>query len=275
MKKLSVDNAIRIGHFVINVPVVFVFIIGFIGSIGIAAKFEIASFLILGFPLTFLLTWLTWSFVTTEWKIWAYSNCRNVHELERRAMNEQLIWTEGTNLEKYEFRTSKQKFSLAKLQNKFIKNDIEIEVYDDGSIPNETYIFYSKIPKLLFISISIMTFASSVMLIRTNEIIGYFVFTISLIGLFLTLRQPTPKNALLKLNSIGIETLGKPIISWSKLVKVEIKLIGFGQGAKWFLFLEKKNNKIEKIDVSELTVPPRKIEKLIEIYNQRSKEKNR
>jgi len=274
MKDLTVDNAIKIGRFVINVPVIMVFIIGFTGSISLASKYEFPALLILGFPLTFMLTWITWSFVITQWKIWAYSNCRNVHELKRRALNEQLIWSDGLNLKKYELRTSKQKLILANLQNKFTNDDIEIKVKDDGTIPNETYIYYSKIPNFLLICFCILIFVYGILLIQSNETIGYFIVIISLIGLYLVKRQPNSKNAILELNSKGIKPLGKPIISWSKLIRSEIRLIGFGDAAKWFLYLEKKNKNIDEIEINDLNVSPRKIEKLIKVYKQRS-EKNR
>lgn len=34
----------------------------------------------------FVLGWLVWSFMITQWRIWAFGNGRNVHELKKRAI---------------------------------------------------------------------------------------------------------------------------------------------------------------------------------------------
>lgn len=74
-----------------------------------------------GFVLGFLSGWLVWSYFVNQWKIWAYENVRNVHELQRKAVEEKLIWESGSWFEKTEFKDYQQKQKLKQLKKSFSK----------------------------------------------------------------------------------------------------------------------------------------------------------
>ncbi len=107
---VTVNKAITRGHRMVNYPV-FVIMIGtlsvsfFLGSQG---SFPLWIFP-LGFGLAFGLAWLYWSIMITKWRIWAFENVRNVHELKKRAIQEKLIWPDGSVFEKTEIRSSATK----------------------------------------------------------------------------------------------------------------------------------------------------------------------
>lgn len=139
---VTVDQAIAKGHRMVNYPV-FIIMFGTIGLCFYLGTQKILPFWIVpvGFGLGFGLAWLWWSVMITKWRLWAFENVRNVHELKKRAVQEKLIWADNSIFEKTEIRNSTNKEKWSSLQHKFEKED---EFQDNLTIPNETIIYYSK-----------------------------------------------------------------------------------------------------------------------------------
>lgn len=142
-QEVSVDKAIWRGHLMVNLPILSVFIGITVFWFYLDAQTSLLPgwlfiLIILG---GFLLAWLVWSIMITRWRIWAFENVRNVHELKKRAVEEKLIWRDGHIFEKTEIRTKNQREKLKKLNIKFDKKDIYKEDY---SLPIKTDIYYSK-----------------------------------------------------------------------------------------------------------------------------------
>ena len=118
--EITVEKAISRGHLIVNVPV-FITIAGvpalgfYLSNLNLIPKWGIAVSFFLGFSLA----WLIWSFTITKWRIWAFSNVRNVHELKKKAIQEKLIWNDGSKFEKTEIKTSKDKKFLKEIAKKF------------------------------------------------------------------------------------------------------------------------------------------------------------
>jgi hypothetical protein len=81
------------------------------------------------------------SIAITKWKIWAFNNVRNVHELKRKAIRDGIIGKDGS--EWMRWQTLEEKALLKQLEAKFEKSDIRVFV-DDSSVPEVTEIFYSE-----------------------------------------------------------------------------------------------------------------------------------
>jgi hypothetical protein len=45
----------------------------------------------------------------TKWRLWAFENVRNVHELKERAVQAKLIWPDHSIFEKMEIRSASDK----------------------------------------------------------------------------------------------------------------------------------------------------------------------
>ncbi|WP_256867389.1 hypothetical protein [Winogradskyella forsetii] len=114
-EQTTVDKAIKRGHLIVNVPV-FIAIIGCPAlSLYLSKQNLIPGWGIgIAFFIGFVLAWFIWSFMITKWRIWAFDNVRNVHELKKRAIREKLIWNEGSIFEKTEIRRSEDKIKLKK-----------------------------------------------------------------------------------------------------------------------------------------------------------------
>src|SRR5688572_28161200 len=98
---VSVDQAIAKGHRMVNYPVLIIMF----GTLGLCLYLEIQKIfpfwiIPVGFGLAFGLAWLWWSIMITKWRLWAFDNVRNVHELKKRAVREKLIWADNSFFEK-------------------------------------------------------------------------------------------------------------------------------------------------------------------------------
>jgi hypothetical protein len=121
---ISIDKAIAKGHIMINYPVVII-MWGTIAGCFYLGNQKIAPFWIIpmGFVLGFILAWLYWSIMITKWRLWAFENVCNVHELKERAVQEKLIWPDHSIFEKTEIRSASDKERWRLLQTKFDKDD--------------------------------------------------------------------------------------------------------------------------------------------------------
>lgn len=76
MKKLSVDKALHKGQKMVNYPIFTLMIIGFSLSICSPLIFESGWSIPIGFVTTFAIMWLWWSFMITQWRIWAFEKLK-------------------------------------------------------------------------------------------------------------------------------------------------------------------------------------------------------
>ena len=279
MEKLTVHKAIEKGHRMVNYPLFPIMIIGF-GITGyLSVVLENVWIFPIGFVLTFLLMWLWWSFQITKWRIWAFENCRNVHELKRRAINQKLIWPDGSRFEKTEIRTKNQKDKLKTIKRKFDKED-EIEIIeDDKSVPTETKIYYSKLALAIYWVMGLGLFLYGFYLAIEVGIYGYFLVACSSFLIYTANKKSKITEPYIIINSKGIKTLNTAFTAWENIKTIETELRGSGKQSKWHLEVEFKNKNSsgefgDNIEINDLSKSPKKIQKLIKLYQQRNRMKN-
>lgn len=281
MKKLKVEEAIRKGHQMVNYPLFPILLIG----LGITLYLTVVLKNVLVFPIgfisTFLVMWLWWSFLITKWRIWAFENCRNVHELKRRAINQKLIWPDGSRFEKTEIRSKYQRERLNIINKKFEQED-EVEIIiDDNSIPIETKIYYSKLVIAIYWISGIGLFPYGFYLVIEGNIFGYVLILISIFSIYYANTKSKMSDPYITINAKGIKTLNTTFTNWENIEIIQTELRGDGKYSKWHLEMEFKNENSkgewgDDIEISDLSMSPKKIEKLISIYRQRNRvNKNR
>lgn len=119
-ESVSVDKALSKGQYMVNYPVMVIMF----ATIGccyylIENKYIHDWTIGLGFFACIALPWLYWSFMVTKWRLWAFEKVTDVHELKRRAIDEKLIWPDGSIVEKTEIRTSTDRAKLLQLNKRF------------------------------------------------------------------------------------------------------------------------------------------------------------
>ena len=166
-QKISVDKAINRGHLMINVPVMLImFGIPGITMYLFSEKLIPNWSLVISFFLGFGIAWVYWSFSVTRWRLWAFENVRNVHELKKRAIESGLIWSDTKWFNKTEFKSEKDKLKWKELQKKIEKDD---EYFEGHSLPKKTIVYFSKTKNTFELVIMLVCLGMGIFLVAERE----------------------------------------------------------------------------------------------------------
>ena len=230
----------------------------------------------LAIPIGFVLAWLIWSIMITKWRIWAFEKVRNVHELKKRAVEENLIWREGSVFEKTELRGSKDRAKLKNLERKFA---IEDEHREDHSLPPKMEIFYSKSYNYLELGVSIFIIGVGIYFLLKGETRYYILGSImSAIGIFSTVkesRKALNNKPQITVDINGIKSIKVGFKNWSTIENEEVIKDGFGKSQKTYLTYFYDEVGYEKIEIDSLNVSYSEMENIIRTYRLRNKKNYR
>ncbi len=276
-KDISVNNAIKRGQLMVNLPV-FIVLFGF-PSLSWYLSYQniIPEWgILVASGCGFLFSWLIWSYLITKWRIWAFENVRNVHELKKRAVEAKLIWSDNHIFEKTEIRTKNEKIKLKKIQEKFALEDVYKEDY---SVPPITKIYYSKFDYSIQLIIAIVViFLGSYINFNgnieiKNLVLGTIIILIGVYSGFLGYKKASYKEPIITINDKGISSRNIGFKNWSEIKNEEVITEGSGKSEKTYLFYWYDNNEYEQIDIDELNISHRKLENLLRTYRIRFNKK--
>lgn len=222
--------------------------------------------ILFGFVLGFSMGWLVWSYYVMKWKIWAYENVRNIYELQRKAVNEKLIWDSGSWFEKTEFKNYEQKQKLKQLEKKFLEKDV---YKDDISVPKETIIYYSRKAILLMLVVFLGLGFFGVFLLFEKEYLGLLFLGIGLYYSFDQSKKLRDESPQIVLNDKGIKLKNENLVSWDKILNDRVFSESNGKSSTNCLAFND-----EKIAIDELTIEYEELENLLHVYRVRY-EKNK
>lgn len=271
-QQVTVDKAIKRGHLIVNVPV-FVTIIGcpalalYLSKQNLIPGWGIGIAFLIGF----VLAWLIWSFMITKWRIWAFENVRNVHELKKRAIQERLIWNDGNIFERTEIRNSEDKSKLKKLEKKFEQED---EYREDYSLPPKMEIHYSKAYNYFELGISILIIGVGIYFFIAGEtkqyLLGAIMAGIGFYSIIKELRKALDGKPKIIIDSKGIQTKNVEFKNWSDIESEEVIQEGYGKSAKSYLTYFYDDDEFEKMEIDSLNVTHRELENIIRTYRIRN-----
>lgn len=259
---VTVEEALSIGRWKLkHLPMIVTFSFIIVGSILFYANIFDGWVIALGFLLGFLSGWLVWSYYVNEWKIWALENVRNVHTLQRKAVEEKLIWEKGSWLEKTEFKNYNQKQKLEQLEIKFLEKDI---FKDDISFPKETIIFYSKTSIIFSLITFIALSAVGIFLVYIKQYFGLLLIAFGIYLIYDSLKKLLDNKPQIVINAEGIQLKDDELVSWKDI-----------HDDRAFRDLNRKNAKDylafndEMIEINELTIRLEELENLLNVYRVR------
>lgn len=266
-EEITVDKAIKRGQLLVNLPVMFVMFGTLTLCFYLGIKNIMPEWIIpVGFIFAFIFAWLCWSILITKWRLWAFQNVRNVHELKKRAIDEKLIWNDGNIFEKTEIRSNSDKLRWKELQKKFDNKDY---FQEDFSIPMETTIYYSKATNYFQLIIGISIIGLGIYLIKeanyTNYILGSIFFLYGLYSTIKEFRHATNTEPQIILNKSGIKTVNTEFLDWSKIYNESVIMEGLNENSEFFLIYDYKNGN-EKIKINDFNITPKKLENLLRTY---------
>lgn len=232
-EEVTVNKAINKGKWLIfYIPLLIIFTsIAF--TIFITSLTNNIILLLIGIFLSVPLGILFLLVMVTKWRLWAFENVRNVHELKKKAIREKIISSDGSWTEKFEIRTKAQKEKWDELLLKFNKEDI---YEDDHSIPNETMIYLSKnyIIFGLFISIFMIGGALYWYITEQKIIISILLCLFGGYLFFTNLKNFLRKAPYLILSEIGITTDNGIFYSWFDIHFEDFELRQMGKHSSYF-----------------------------------------
>jgi len=269
---ISVDEAISKGHRMVNYPAMVIMF----GTIGITLylgfeKLIPTWFFLVGFVLAFGLAWLWWSFTITKWRVWAFDNVRNVHELKRRAIQEKLIWKDKSIFEKTEIRTAIDKEKLSSLQNKFNQDDI---FQDDLTVPSETVIYYSKGKNFLEMTIMIGFLGIGIyLLLKTDSyVLGSIISIVGAYFGFEEYKEATNTEPQIIINNNGIKTITTDFHNWNEIENEEVMSEGSGKHIHYYLIYDHSDG-TEHLKIDDYDTDQKSLNNLLILYRGRSRKK--
>lgn len=266
----SVEQAIKRGHRMITYPVWIIVFGGF--AIGcLFCVFKILPFWVapLSLFVSLLPAWLYWSFFITKWRLWAFENVRNVHELKRRAIREKLIWGDDSFFERTEIRNSQEKELWEKLLNKFDKEDL---FTDDPTIPTETKIYFSKfnVYSEIVIAVIVLIIGSSLLIQNKNPILGAILIGAAIYFLSKSFKKAKNRNPQIILNELGVETCDVGFFEWAEISCEEAIIEGTGRNTSHKLVYSCPAGFVE-LQINDLATDIKQLNNLLIIYRGRNK----
>ncbi|MFN3301165.1 MAG: hypothetical protein ACK41Z_13325 [Sediminibacterium sp.] len=269
---VTVDEAISKGHRMVNYPAM----IMMFGTIGLTLYLGTQEIIPpwgfpVGFVLAFALAWLWWSILITKWRLWAFDNVRNVHELKKRAVQEKLIWADNSIFEKTEIRSATDKEKWASLQNKFKQEDI---FHDNLTIPNETIIYYSRGGNFVEMAVMLacMGFGLYLLIKENNYILGAILSIVGAYFSFKEYKQATNRAPQIVLNEKGIKTISTDFYPWSEIKNEEVVSEGSGRDIHYYLNYDHPGG-AEHLQIDDYDTDLRSLNKLLILYRGRSKKR--
>lgn len=267
---VTVDDAIKKGHRMVTFSSMFV-MFGTLGLSFFLGLQEILPFWIIpvGLALSFVFGWLCWSVMITKWRLWAFKNVRNVHQLKKRAIQEKLIWADNSIFEKTEIRKISDKEEWNSLQSKFKQED---KFYDDLTIPNETIIYYAKGKNFFEMAIGIGCLGLGIYLVTMTDsyILGLLT---SIFGGYLSyteFKEATNTDPQIIVNAKDIQTISTEFFEWSNIENEETISAGSGKHTLYYLIYNHPNGQ-EKLMIDDYDTNQQTLNKLLILYRGRNK----
>ncbi len=226
------------------------------------------------FACVFILPMLYYFFMLPRWRIWAFGNVRNVHELKQRALLGQIYPKDNSFWWRLEIKNATQKEQIETLESKFNQPDIFV---DDPNIPYETSYSHSQFLNLFYLLFTIVGIVSAITLLIAEELlIGFFVligFSFLVRMTYKRYKQKKPvliiSNDGITLNKDGIVSEDEGVYLWKDITDEHVFFINAGDASK-YVFAFDAFGTTKELDLRELTgLSSYKIDHILRTYRGR------
>jgi hypothetical protein len=276
---VSVDQAISRGRLMITYPIAAIFVSMPALAWYMSDKYGYPQWTIgLGLLIGALLAVVYSFFVVNKWRIWAFTNVRNVHELRARAMRSNLLFDDEGLMGYLMLRWSPGGTQIIALESKFLKADI----LDDVLLPPETIAYISKGAGIVVFAFFLCLAGLGIFFFAVKSIFGGVLFTS--IGGFLSYRSYMGlKDALNKVPQVilsykGMQTETTSFYEWKDIKGEDIlrETSGYGTSkSEAFYLIYDHPGGSEKYDVAALTVNYEHLIHLMQAYRYHYEHKHR
>lgn len=222
-----------------------------------------------------ILCWLYRSLAIPIWKIWAYTNVKNVHELKLKALKNNLISIDGGFFERTEIKSYQQRETLKELEKKFLGKDV---YNDDLSVAKESKIYYSKVKMSFGLGIILSLCIGIIYLIinhnlftrmmsRSFTLVAFFALAFFFIYSYLVkLLNPNPQ---IMLSDKGIQIKDNYIIPWEEINNEIVYSVWRGRSYRKYLAFNH-----HEIMINSYNISMTELEELLHTYRSRFEKNN-
>lgn len=282
IETVSVEQALKRGRNMVIIPSFL--IIGLMISGIILSFFSLPNYVFAFLPLLLvpglLLAGVYRGVMVTRWRVWAFENVRNVHELKRRAIQATLIpSSEKKIFERLEIWSAADKEKWRQLQTKFQRDDVFI---DDHQIPQETVIRYSKLKKGFYLAFYLFSccvglfflFVPKKERLGPTAIIGY-IWATGITGLmgflfYVTIEDFKDTSPKLVISNLGIRINSNLFYKWSEISEEKVVCRRAPRSIRFFLVYTTREG-VREMLLDDLDIGSKKLENLLVLYRNRSK----
>lgn len=195
----------------------------------------LGTFVLVGFISAFTLPLIFYQLMLPRWRIWAFENVRNVHELKKRAMLIKIYPAEGAFEWKLEIKTTRQKERIAALDKKFELPDVFI---DDESLPEQTVFDHPKLLKCMLIALGVVGMGFAIYFFLTYAIeVGTIALVSTGVLIYPIYETSIQKGPVFTISNNGISTDDQAMHAWEEIAHERVEYRG-GSGYAYILTYE-------------------------------------
>jgi hypothetical protein len=261
---VSADDAIRKGKKMLVYPTMLIVFLNLIMAFIFASNEFPKWVFIFFFVAAPILGWLYWSFYAPKWRIWAFENVRNVHELKRKAVRHKLLHNDADFSRKTMFVSADQKLQLEKIEKKFLIKDAYNE---DLSVTIETQIFFAQhaIAGAYFFSSAVVILGIYVS-VSTDSLRPLWLFLpIGGFLLYKAHKRYGAKTPQLVINAIGIRVADETLIEWANIAATAIDTRREGKHDNHYLVIS-YYNRYEEVCINDLDISLHDLEHCLQVH---------
>lgn len=224
-------------------------------------------------PIGFLLAQLFWCHAVTRWRIWAFENVRNVHDLGQKAIELNLIFDENDWRNKLVFSPESYEQKWRVLERKFSKKDVFKE---DRATPKVSVIYFSKgkngfklFHMLLYVALGMY------LLYDHNDLWNIFLgVALTLGGGYygcIRLNKVLDTSPQIVIDSKGIKTVATKFKSWNEIKNIKVSTTyGFDNRTAYHYLIYDYEGGGEELSIDGYNIEPHELEDLVRTHRIRS-----
>jgi len=274
---VSVDQAIKKGRNEVVLPSILILL----SSIVIGFAGVTFTSLILYFPLVLIagpvMAMLFYSKKSAKWRLWAFENVRNVHELKQRARNSGLMKEDGAPMF-FDIGVSKaEKDQWISLQEKFNRPDV---FADDPAVPTETVVYYSRAKKYLTLLfyVPILGLGIAIMFIPNMGtylyVWGVFLMMVGAGLFYITIRDAYNSKTQIIINNDGLSTADTLFQPWNLISDERTTMSTSGRIRSTYLEYSYPGG-FAKFTLDGFTISRSQLDHLLRVYRGRATQKSK
>ncbi|MGY3211819.1 hypothetical protein [Mucilaginibacter sp. HD30] len=227
------------------------------------------------FVVFFYLPYLFWSKRTTRWKLWAFDNVDDVHELKIMATEAHLCPAYGTVMDKLQFQSTEEREQWRNLQDRF---NFRSAFKDDPDIPARIEVFYSKLHLIINILFALLFVAIGSVIEHLTikhdgptslKIIAAVIALVPTFLVFRSVQRMIKKQPELVLDNQGLYSEQTGFLNWDLIFNEKVTRVDQGKRGVKFTFSFQHPGGIVNIDISDFNISKGRLERLVRVYKGR------